>query len=367
MHVILYIGHHKVGSTALQIFLSRNWLRLARAGILYPSVESRGFAQNLAAALGDDDSETGPEMNIREPHSALAYRMMSEISERKVPQQFRALPAAGQMFVALRSQIRALRPRAVILCSEAFANFGMVDPALIGRLAGLFPKAEFQIYCALRRPDEYLIAWHGQRLKVGERLKALRAGGAAQYYPTIHFDFRAVIEPWTREIPGARLNIRNYADILAAGGSTEDFLARTGLDIPDGLIPAGRANTGLPRAAIEIMRRANHDLPAEPARTLCDYLLKNGARLSPAPNADIEMFGPPLRAELAERFAPIQDYLSAQAGQPAFFPDIGEIARTRPIPEAEAVAGLLARIDPAALPDDMLRGYIARLRDEKAA
>lgn len=39
MKVVFYIGHHKVGSTALQVYLSQNWLRLAQAGILYPAVE----------------------------------------------------------------------------------------------------------------------------------------------------------------------------------------------------------------------------------------------------------------------------------------------------------------------------------------
>ena len=47
MKVILYIGHHKVGSTSLQVFLARNWAALAREGTLYPSVENRGYALNL--------------------------------------------------------------------------------------------------------------------------------------------------------------------------------------------------------------------------------------------------------------------------------------------------------------------------------
>ena len=53
MKIIIYIGHHKVGSTALQVFLSQNWLALVRAGILYPSVETSGFSHNLAEVLQD--------------------------------------------------------------------------------------------------------------------------------------------------------------------------------------------------------------------------------------------------------------------------------------------------------------------------
>lgn len=366
MKIILYIGHHKVGSTALQVFLSQNWLGLIRAGILYPSVESRGFSSNLARMLGDGDKAAQLPVNIREPHSALAYRMMSEVSPRKVPSQFNNLPATGQMFHALRAQANQLKPRAMVLCSEAFANFGEVQPSLIKRLGNAFPKAEFTIYCALRRPDDYLISWHGQRLKVGERLQPLHGGGTAPYFDTIHFNFRKVIEAWTEYMPDARLIVRNYTDILAAGGSTEDFLSQCDIGFPGDLIPAGRANTSLPRAAMELVRRGNHELPPEQARALCQYLLEHGARLNPVKNADVEMFGADLRADIARRFAPVQDYLSTLTGQP-FFADMDELTEPRPISEAVANAQLLERLTPAGLPDPALRDYVAGLHRELAA
>ena len=39
MDLVIFMGHHKVGSSSLQSWLSTNWLALARAGILYPAVE----------------------------------------------------------------------------------------------------------------------------------------------------------------------------------------------------------------------------------------------------------------------------------------------------------------------------------------
>lgn len=364
MKVILYIGHHKVGSTALQVFLSQNWLRLAQHGILYPAVETRGFSENLAKALGAGDTVGEQNVNIREPHSALAYRMMSEVSDRKVPKQFQHLPGTGQMLLALRNQVAWLQPKTLLLCSEAFANFGQVDAALIRRLRNVFPKAEVEIYCALRRPDDYLVSWHGQRLKVGEKLAPLSDGGAAPYFDTIHFNFRTVVEAWATEIPAARLILRNYADILKAGGSTEDFFQQTSVRMPKGMLPAGRANKSLPRAALEIARRGNHELDAPAAHQLSQYLLRTEQTLKPAPNRDVEMLGAPLRAELAERFAPIHDYLSELAGQTAFFPDIDEMSRLRPVPERDAVADLLAQIDPATLANDTLRDFVAGLQHE---
>ena len=288
MKVILYIGHHKVGSTALQTFLAQNWHRLIQAGILYPAVESRGFASTLARALSGKDRAGEADVNIREPHSALAYKMMAEVSEhRKVPGQFRRLPASPQMLLAIQNQIRFLKPQTVILCSEAFANFGQVRPALIETLTGIFPDAEFEVYCALRRPDDYLISWHGQRLKVGEKLPSLRDGGAVSYYDNIHFNFRTVVESWADLVPGVRLMLRPYDAILAAGGSTQDFMIQAGADFPDGLIPAGRANPSLPRAAMEIARRGNHELPPEPAQALRQHLLELPAEQVPVPNRDV--------------------------------------------------------------------------------
>ncbi len=362
MKVILYIGHHKVGSTALQIFLAQNWLRLMQHGILYPAVESRGFANNLTKALHSRETAGDLHVNIREPHSALAYRMMSEVSDRKVPAQFKHLPGSGQMVQALRNQVDWLKPKAVILCSEAFANFGQVDPGLIKRLRNTFPKAEIEIYCALRRPDDYLISWHGQRLKVGEKLAPLSGEAAANYYDTIHFNFRTVVEPWLTEIPEARPILRNYADILKAGGSTEDFAQQIGIDLPEDMLPVGRANTSLPRAAMEIARRGNHELPPEAAHQLVRYLLSSEAKLAPTPNRDVEMFGAELRAEIADRFAPIHAWLSETTGQDAFFPDLGDMPEPRPVSEQDATADLLAQIDPASLPNKTLRDFIASLQ-----
>ena len=82
MKVIVYIGHHKVGSTALQVFLSQNSHRLLTNGILYPWVEMRGAAHALGKAAGEGDRAEVLPVNIREPHSALAYKMMADRADR---------------------------------------------------------------------------------------------------------------------------------------------------------------------------------------------------------------------------------------------------------------------------------------------
>ena len=362
MKVIFYIGHHKVGSTALQVFLAQNAAKLLQAGILYPCVEMEGFAQLLARVSQTGDDTRPLPINIREPHSALAYRMIAEVSDRPIPPQFRMLPRVDQMLHAIRQQIRYLQPQTVILCSEAFANFADVDAGLIPRLHRTFPEAEVQIYCALRRPDEYLAAWHGQRIKVGEAIPPLREVGPGAYAGTIHTDYARLILPWVNALPEARVHLRPYEAIRAAGGSPQDFFAQTGIPLPQGMLPAGRQNASLPRAAMEIKRRANMALPPDQAHQLARHMQTAGDQITPLPDDQIDLFGPGQRAALAQTFEPVHAVLGQIAGQREFFADADQIATPRPVPEMEAARHYLAQMRPGDLPGGVLSSFIADLQ-----
>ena len=364
MRLILYIGHHKVGSTALQAFLAQNTVSLLKRGILYPAVESMGFAHFLAKMLRGEDTHEFEHVNIREPHSALAYRMISDEAHRPIPNQFRKLPGSPQMLAALKNQVRRLEPHTVILASEAFSNFGDAAPGQIDRLLNVFPDAEVQIYCALRRPDEYLVSWHGQRIKVGEPIRPLRKAGITPYENNIHFNFDRVPVPWMENAPGAKLSLRSYTDILAVGGSIEDFARETGLDLLDGSLPVERHNKSLPLATVEIARCANHELPEEEARRLRDYLLWETGDLDLLPNRDIEMLGTENRNTIAERFAPIHQILANLVDKDAFFHDYDAIREGKPIPEIDAIADTLGKIDPTVFENTILENFIGKLKHD---
>jgi len=359
MKVILYIGHHKVGSTALQAYLAQNWLPLARAGILYPAVEGLGFASNLAETLGRGTAKP-QNVVVREPHSALAYRMIADASKRVVPKQFRGLPSAQQMIRAMDKQVAALSPHTLILCSEAFSNFGHVAAEKITTLCNAFPGAEFHVYCALRRPDDYLTSWHGQRLKVGELARPLHGTGARQYYNSIHFDYRMVLEEWVTRVPNAKISVRNYADILATGGSAEDFVAETGLELPEGMQAPGRANASLPLAAFSLMERAIGDLKGPELHKLSVYLQKHGRALSPVSNSEVELFGAEQRQQMHKDFQPSEAYLRSLTGRAAFFEDLDQVITPRNVPAEEASRQLLHAIDPTVLPP--LAEYLTQLK-----
>jgi hypothetical protein len=361
MKVILYIGHHKVGSTALQVFLTRNWARLARLGILYPSTDHRGYAHNMRQLLERPPLKVLP-AHIREPHNALAYRMIADVSRREIPSQFGDLPSSRDMLERMQHQVAALMPHTVILCAEAFANFGEVSPELISQLCDSFSGADFTLYCALRRPDDYLASWHGQRIKVGELVPPLRNGGLRQYLRTIHFNYRTVVEPWVQRVPQAQVLLRNYKDVVTAGGSVEDFTACCQLSLPEDLIPPGRSNPSLPLAAFALMERANTELAPLPRHNLSLFLQAHAPALSPVANRDVEVFGAAQRAELLEAFRPHEAYLAGQTGQPQFFADLEEIARPRPVPDQDAARQLLDAIDPESIPHPIPRAFIRALK-----
>mgnify|MGYP000495354888 CR=1 FL=1 len=375
MKTIIYFGHHKVGSTALQNFLFRNQTKLMGQGLLYPGVESESLthviAELLAASEPTEEQAARltaaaimhpPSLNVREPHNALAFQMLAQANKGKPPKWHSGLPSVQQMIRAMRMQEKYLQPHTVLICSEVMSNFGPRHPELIEQVRGIYPDAEHALYCVLRRPDEYLISWHAQRLRFGDKVASLRDGAALNYTGSIHFDYRRTVEPWLEKFPEAPRQIRDYADVLKSGGSVEDFFASHDLEMTEALDPPIRANESLPRAAMEIARRGNHDLPPAEAKALRDYLLTCSGHIKPVPNKDVEMFGAELRAELATRFAPIHDWLSEINGQDAFFPDIEEMARIRPVPESDATADFLSQIDPAALPSDTLRDFIANLQ-----
>ena len=283
MKVIIYIGHHKVGSTALQAFLSQNYRLLLDHGILYPAVESEGLCHALAGTLKRPEAAQRNEMNLREPHNALAFQMLAQANKTKPPAWHGNLPAVGQMIRTLRLQVQYLQPHTMLLCSEVLSNFGPHPKNLIQQLKNIFPQAEYELYCALRRPDDYVVAWHGQRLRFGERIAALRKVGIKPYANTIHFDYHKLLAPWIAHFPEAQIHVRSYADIIKSGGSAQDFMAATSANFPAMLTKTGTANTSLPRAAMEIIRRGNHSLEPGAAQMLAKFFQSPLNNLKPDP------------------------------------------------------------------------------------
>jgi len=342
--VVLFIGHHKVGSSSLQEFLSQNSIRLLKSRILYPAVEAQGLSVLLAKALqGKDNVETLP-INAREAHNALAFTMLTEETGGAMPNFHAGLPHSNQMFRTIQQQINMLQPKAVILTAEVFANFAPRSTSLIDRLATFFQGADIRVIATFRRIDDYLASWHGQRLRFGQKVNPLRAVGIGPYRNSIHFDYKKMLDGWCKTVPQAEFILRNYSDVLANGGSVKDFIASSGLKFPRGLLPVRQANESLHRGMVEIARRGNHQLDQPDARLLRQVLgLKTPALNLPA-SGDVELFGAEHRENMVNTFELVHDYIGQVAGRQPFFPDMEEARTTRPYAEIEVATDALDQL-----------------------
>lgn len=345
MKIILFIGHHKAGSTTLQAYLAQNWLKLWREKrILYPMVEFEGLAHVLKVAVDGGDMHGDLPINVREPHNTLAFKMIAEADGFKFPGFLPRPPRVNQMVRGLHHQVAYFEPETLIFCSEVLSNFGIMPGNLIQKLKDIFPDADYEIYLTLRRPDQYLAAWHGQRFRFGYKWGRFQGEVAQKYAKSFHFDYQKLLQPWREKIPEAVFHIRNYRAVLAAGGSCEDFTQQVGADFPSDMVAVPRANESLPYAFYEIARQANRTFERPLASAMVHFLGETPAGRDVPANSEVEIFGQESRDFLADAFEPIHAYLGEVTGQAPFFDDIAEMRRAHPIPEMEAYRTALDRL-----------------------
>lgn len=349
MDLLVFIGHHKVGSSALQSYLATNAISLLGKDVLYPAVEGQGLATLLSMALhreeGQPDwpSEFAQPINLREAHNALAFGMMAAHRGTEVNPLHQGLPRPRDMLTIIRRQVEVLSPETVILAAEVFSNFGGMSPKLIRHVFSPFDDPNVTLTATFRRVDDYLVSWHGQRLRFGQAPRPLEQA-LARYQNTIHFNYRKLLEPWIKVRPEAALRIRNYKDVLASGGSVEDFMNGFGLPLPQDPALMPRVNESISCAFYDLMTAANDVLEKSDARQFFEYLINIGPKLDLPKNRDIEMFGQAARDTLVESFEPIHTWLSEINGVPAFFPDFDEMARVRPVAKQDAAQSAIEQL-----------------------
>jgi hypothetical protein len=330
VRVIVFFGHHKVGSSSIQDHLGRHAPQLAARGILYPAVRDID-ADRLLQHVSDGRAVQSNPLIVREAHNALAFAMIADENGGQRPVFCQGLAPTHDMFATIRRQVQALMPHTLILVSEVFANFSMINPAMVLQLltgVGATPTDKVQAIGLFRRIDEYLVSWHGQRIRFGHKVPPV-AALLDHYLGGIHFDYRRLIEPWAEVADELRL-LR-----YQKGKSLTQFLTAAGLRhaIPNGREP--KCNPSLHPAFVEIARRAQYDLPPDDAQR-CVRVLRGASALIPGFCANkIEFWGPQARERLFREFQPQARYLDQQTRQ-TFFPDLDQIGICRPIPQRQA-------------------------------
>lgn len=372
MKVAFFIGHHKTGSTALQNYLAANYLGLLRQGILYPAADAPGLAANLAAAVADremfgEGPKRGTRLNEESPHNMLALRLLNEVAGKGVPPWRPDVPPSAQIFATIQAQITVLAPHTVLMCSEIFSRLADQGARkVLPLMYRNFGAHECSILLNLRRPDLHIASWHLQRMKFREKIRPLRHGAQAAYADTAHFRFDRIVERWGDTFPKAQMRVRNYSDVIGAGGSVPDFFSQSGIDhLP--VDTDKQSNISIPYALAEILRLANFQSP-EFAMTVRSYLFRAMERISYLPNDQVELFGQENRTALCDAFAPVHAALSKRLGLDGFFPDLDQARICNPVPELRAARDALAAVRADCmvhLKKGPLRGFLTGLKIEE--
>jgi hypothetical protein len=343
MKLTLFIGHHKTGSTSLQTYLADNYEHLLSKGILYPAVEAKGVAANLASLLRGQDHKGPMDINIREPHNALAFALLNEATDFVIPDWHKNLPSAFQMLQLIEEQINAIHPDHTILCSEVMTLFSEKGWAkTMPRIRARFGRYDTTIVLNLRRIDEYLASWHLQRLKFGSTHDPLRLGAQRFYHRTAHFRYDQIVYRWSDALPKARLVVRNYSDVVRSGGTIADFFQQSQInyELEDSTL---NLNASIPYAMAEIVRKANAQI-SQHRQEMISYIMSAIERIRYASNQEVELYGQKQRDWLTKAFAPVHRNLSAHLGVTNFFPDMDDAAKCRAIPELDAANDALAAL-----------------------
>lgn len=292
MKVLLHIGQHKTGSTALQSTLREDRDRLIEHGILYPEIgHLRPFPNFLAAA-----------------HNGLFFGL---IERQGGPDHWETL---DEMRDRLAAQVAEHDPHTVLISSErAFMVADQGPDAVLGRLDETVP-GDKEVVAYLRRPDRFLSSYHRQLIEMGrrglgplhepERLAALQR--------TFQLDYVRALRPYDERY--GPVTLHHYE----AAGDTIDHFYTTVLGIEP---PEFRPD------------RTNPSTPLVLSNLALGHLLSVGALdrlqaqalVAHRERERVDLLGPDNRRQLLEWFEPRNIELGRRVGRDRFFEDLQDM------------------------------------------
>ncbi len=296
MKLILHIGQHKTGTTALQDTLHADRARLRALGILYPEA-------------GRDHR---PDGSARNNHNGLFFAMEAN---RVRP----GLPSFQSLGEAVRSEIETAQPERIVISAEhAFLAADMPDTKPLVMLDALIPGAR-DVVAYLRRPDRYLESWQRQLLR--GRMTRLRPLHDPQrvrrLMKTCHLDYvRALRTYWDRYGSVRLFNYETIDDTVA------NFYSEVlGVDPP--ARPSKSTNPSIPAVMANLAHAyaREHDGPS-PAQLRA--LVRFGDR------EPVDLLGPVNRRRIYEFFEPQNRLLGELYGERVFFWDLGDVLEPPP-------------------------------------
>lgn len=236
MKLILHIGMHKTGTTALQAALADHRTSLLRHGVLYPRVSFHPTNHNfLARLLLEEDAR--PTRGLLSLYGEQAHSLTKTFLE------------SG--WAQIKHQVDKHEPHTVILSGEnMFRGLGTGDPvAFKARLLEL--TDDIQVIAYVRQPSRHYLSAIQQDLKASSR-----------FPPPAAASIRKTLET-SEQLFGRRPKVLAYErGLLQEGDITSDFL--------DHLFP--KLGPVIPRASSAVL---NESLSAESMAILQDYRCVN--------------------------------------------------------------------------------------------
>jgi hypothetical protein len=304
MKLILHIGTHKTGTTALQQFLYANREPLAMQGFHY-ATPGNGLPEANFVANALNVGEAPVVQAFFEKHAGIARRRGAH-----------AILASAENFYAL-SVLNAMARR------EACADAVMRDRNLIERLKVLMPDelASVQIVCYFRRPDRYAESLYSQHVKRGVSFDGAFADFLPIIKPALFYDKH--IQAWSAVFGKGNVAVRLYEPVSA--DIVGDFVQNV-LIIEDMTSFSNRerhANERVSRDVLEFKRLRNHDArinERDIERTILRLIDEAMALRELEPEHYQDFLSPKERAELLELLGPEMAALEATQGIAPFPP-----------------------------------------------
>jgi hypothetical protein len=238
MTVVLHIGTHKTGTTAIQRFAAANRAKLRARGLWYPSYdEIKLFVHyghhHVAHAIAN---ENGNRLSLDDTR-----RFIDHIVAKKRPGE--------TLLISAEPFYRHVLP--------AEGGYWAERKAYIERLRSFFPTSDLKVLCIVRRQDTFARSLYQERIKVTKFRQTFREF-IGDRYPFEYYEHLRLF----REAFG-QVDVLVYED-LAKQGLINAFFSHLGIDVAN-ITGRPSANPSLPVDLVEFKRILN-GTPLKPER-----------------------------------------------------------------------------------------------------
>jgi hypothetical protein len=292
MKLILHIGTHKTGTTALQRFLYANRERLAAHGFHYATPPHLQEANLIANALNVGKNRVGRDFLAK--HLECAHRSGAH-----------TILASAENFYAMSVQA-AMQRREV--CTNAVER----DHALIEILQSLVPENidVSEIVCYLRRPDRYAESLYSQHVKRGIIFDGTFEEFLPIIKPALFYDKH--MSAWSDAFGENNCTVRLYEPVRA--DVVSDFVREViGIDdIVQFSVSHNQGNERVSRDVLEFKRLRNKTAKANERdieRTILRLVDEEMELRKTEPDYYQDFLSPDQRAELLELVQPEMEAL----------------------------------------------------------